>query len=69
MIAESGAVVTLTGTTSAKLAAPGRASASHFVGFRLGGQSYALPLDHVERALRMVAVPHVPESPPWVVGE
>ncbi len=41
---------------------------AHFVGFRLGKQFYALPLSHVERALRMVAVTPVPEAPPWVTG-
>jgi purine-binding chemotaxis protein CheW len=40
----------------------------HLVGFRLGRQLYALPLDHVERALRMVAVTPVPEAPPWATG-
>jgi purine-binding chemotaxis protein CheW len=40
----------------------------HFVGFRLDRQSYALPLDHVERALRMVAITPVPEAQPWVPG-
>jgi purine-binding chemotaxis protein CheW len=41
---------------------------AHYVGFRLGGQHYALPLEYVERALRMVAITPVPEAPPWVVG-
>ncbi len=39
-----------------------------FVTFRLNRQSYALPLDVVERALRMVAVAPVPEGPSWVLG-
>lgn len=39
-----------------------------FVGFRLEGQCYALPLEHVARALRMVAITPVPETPPWVIG-
>jgi purine-binding chemotaxis protein CheW len=39
-----------------------------FVGFRLDRRLYALPLDHVERVLRMVAVTPVPEAPSWVAG-
>ncbi len=50
---------------SAEVAEDGPA---HFVGFRLERYLYALPLDHVERALRMVAVTPVPEAPPWVAG-
>ena len=41
---------------------------AYFIGFRLDWHLYALPLDHVERALRMVAVTPVPEAPPWVAG-
>ncbi len=43
-------------------------SNAHLVSFRLGGQLYALPLDHVERALRMVSVTPLPEAPSWVPG-
>ena len=39
-----------------------------YVGFHLGNQQYALSLEYVERALRMVAVTPVPESHPWIVG-
>ncbi len=39
---------------------------SKFVCFRLEKQVYALPVDRVERALRMVAVKQVPESPDWL---
>ena len=35
----------------------------HFVGFRLGQQGYALPLERVESALRMVAITPLPEAP------
>ena len=41
---------------------------THLVSFRLDGQLYALSLNHVECALRMVAVTPVPEAPPWVLG-
>jgi purine-binding chemotaxis protein CheW len=40
----------------------------HYVSFRLGRQLFALPLSHVERVLRMVAVTCMPESPAWVAG-
>ena len=55
-------------TASGEPAGPRGDGPAHFVGFRLGGQLDALPLDHVVRALRMVAVTPVPEAPPWVVG-
>jgi len=55
-------------TPSAEPAEPGGDGVSHFVGFRLEGQRYALPLDRVERALRMVAATPVPEALPWVAG-
>ena len=40
----------------------------HFVSFRLGEQGYALPLELVESALRMVALTPLPEAPNWVAG-
>ncbi|MFH1124035.1 MAG: chemotaxis protein CheW [Pseudomonadota bacterium] len=39
-----------------------------FVVFRLDGERFALPLEEVELALRMVSVTPVPDAPPWVVG-
>ena len=36
--------------------------------FRLDGERFALPLDQVEIALRMVSVTPVPDAPPWVIG-
>ncbi len=39
-----------------------------FVTFRLDARTYALPLEHVEGVLRMVAVTPVPEAPGWVAG-
>lgn len=47
---------------------PGGNAPARFVSFRLDQRLYALPLDHVERALRMVAVTPVPEAPAWVAG-
>jgi purine-binding chemotaxis protein CheW len=41
---------------------------AHFVTFHVGGRDYALPLEQVERALRMVALLPVPDSPPWIAG-
>ncbi len=68
MIAETTVSSTPTDITPAKPAGLGGDDPAHFVGFRLGKQSYALPLSHVERALRMVDVTPVPEAPPWVAG-
>ncbi len=55
-------------TPPAEPAGPGGNGVSHFVGFRLDGQRYALPLEHVEMAERMVAATPVPEALPWVAG-
>jgi purine-binding chemotaxis protein CheW len=40
----------------------------HYVLFRIDRHYYALALDHVFRALRMVALAPVPEMPDWVLG-
>lgn len=40
----------------------------NFLAFSLEGQGYALPLAQVEQALRMVALVHIPEAPPWIAG-
>jgi len=40
----------------------------HYVLFRIDKQHYALPLDHVIRAVRMVAVTPVPDAPNSVLG-
>ena len=39
-----------------------------FVGFELAGEAYAIPLEHVERAIRAVAVSEIPETPDWFAG-
>ena len=39
-----------------------------FVSFRLEQDAYALPLERVERALRMVATVQLPEAPSWMLG-
>jgi len=50
--------------------APTQAKAmdTHYVVFQLGKNEYALPLSHVERAVRMVAITPLPEAPPWLEG-
>jgi purine-binding chemotaxis protein CheW len=40
----------------------------HFVVFRIDQINYALPLENVTRALRMVAITPVPDAPPDVMG-
>lgn len=40
----------------------------HYVVFRIDQQRYALPLDHVIRAVRMVAVTPVPDAPNSMLG-
>ncbi len=40
----------------------------HFVSFRLDDEAYALPLERVERALRMVAPVPLPQGPGWLTG-
>jgi purine-binding chemotaxis protein CheW len=44
------------------------ANHSHFVVFTADDQTYALPLNHVSRVVRMVALTSVPESAPWIAG-
>ena len=39
-----------------------------FVSFRLEQDAFALPLERVERALRMVATVPLPEAPTWMLG-
>ncbi len=67
MIAET-TVSSLTDPAPSKPVGFGGEGSVHLVSFRLGRQLYALPLDHVERALRMVFVTPVPEAPTWVLG-
>jgi purine-binding chemotaxis protein CheW len=43
-------------------------SPHHFVVFTVEGQSYALPLSQVSRAVRMAALTPLPEAAPWVAG-
>jgi purine-binding chemotaxis protein CheW len=40
----------------------------HYVVFRIDRQRYALPLDHVIRAVRMVAVTPIPDAPNSMLG-
>jgi len=40
----------------------------HLVCFRLDKNHYAIPLDHVDRVLRMVAIAKVPDAPKWMMG-
>jgi purine-binding chemotaxis protein CheW len=40
----------------------------HYVVFRIDQQRYALPLDHVTRAVRMVAVTPIPDAPNSMLG-
>ena len=40
----------------------------HYVVFRIDQQRYALPLDHVIRAVRMVAVTPIPDAPNSMLG-
>lgn len=50
-------------------AAPARAAGTaQLVVFRLHGQEYALPVEHVSEVLRMVAFAPVPDAPAWVPG-
>jgi purine-binding chemotaxis protein CheW len=42
--------------------------ARHYVIFRIDQQRYALPLDHVSRAVRMVAVTPIPDAPHSMLG-
>ncbi|MBF0452458.1 MAG: chemotaxis protein CheW [Candidatus Magnetomorum sp.] len=41
---------------------------THVVCFRLEKRFYAIPLEYVDRVLRMVAVSPVPEAPEWMMG-
>ncbi|KPA18174.1 Chemotaxis protein CheW [Candidatus Magnetomorum sp. HK-1] len=41
---------------------------THLVCFKLEQRTYAIPLDYVDRVIRMVAVSPVPESPAWMMG-
>jgi purine-binding chemotaxis protein CheW len=47
---------------------PEKKQRTPFVTFELGGSDYALPLEQVGRALRMVALLPVPEAPSWIAG-
>jgi purine-binding chemotaxis protein CheW len=49
-------------------AAAGTKETVSFVVFRLDGERFALPLDQVKIALRMVSFTPVPDAPPWVIG-
>jgi purine-binding chemotaxis protein CheW len=40
----------------------------HLVCFRLDKNHYAIPLDYVDRVLRMVAIAKVPDAPKWMIG-
>jgi purine-binding chemotaxis protein CheW len=47
---------------------PAEHSSRHYVLFTIDRQYYALSLDHVVRALRMVAITPVPDAPNAVLG-
>ena len=51
-----------------RLSRPAGEKSHYYVIFRIDSQRYALPLDHVVRVLRMVAITPVPEMPEWVLG-
>jgi purine-binding chemotaxis protein CheW len=40
----------------------------HLVCFRLDKHYYAIPLNYVDRVLRMVAIAKVPDAPEWMMG-
>jgi len=41
---------------------------TYIVCFQIEKQQYALPLDQVERVIRMVKVSPLPDSPKWLIG-
>jgi purine-binding chemotaxis protein CheW len=43
-------------------------SAGYFLTFRMGDRHLALPLDKVERVIRMAALIPLPDAPSWVAG-
>jgi len=43
-------------------------ASKHLVCFRLDKNHYAIPLDYVDRVLRMVAISKVPDAPKWMMG-
>ncbi|MCF8042609.1 MAG: chemotaxis protein CheW [Desulfarculaceae bacterium] len=47
---------------------PSTGEQRRFVSFRLDQDAFALPLERVERALRMVATVQLPETPSWMLG-
>jgi len=56
--------------TTQKVAKPSlsEGKSKHYVVFRIDQQHYALPLDHVIRTVRMVAVTPVPDMPHSMLG-
>lgn len=68
MVPEAPADTTWKGHTDPEPTTQEEAFRALFVTFRLNNQAYALPLDIVERALRMVAMARLPEGPSWVAG-
>jgi len=61
-------VVSRTSSARSVVPAPGLEGTIYFVTFRLGSRLWGVPLDRVERILRMVAIIPVPEEPAWVAG-
>ena len=51
-----------------KVTKPSNQKSGHYVVFRIDQQHYALPLDHVIRAVRMVAVTPIPDTPNSMLG-
>lgn len=47
---------------------PSSGKSDYFVPFRLDDQRYALPLEQVDRVIRMTALTSVPGAPVWIAG-
>jgi len=43
-------------------------TSKHLVCFRLDKNHYAIPLEFVDRVLRMVSIAKVPDAPEWMMG-
>lgn len=65
---EAGSIPAVPGGATELPSPAGDASTRTLVTFRLACQRYALPLECVERVVRMVAITTVPEAPPEVLG-
>jgi purine-binding chemotaxis protein CheW len=54
-------------TTGSEIPAPGTKDVTLIV-LELDGRQFALPVDHVNEVLRMVAITPLPDAPAWVAG-